>query len=444
MPADLLARCLADLPAAARALAEGAVTSARLVDAALERHAAWEPKIHAFAWLDPARAKALAARADRARLERGPFGPLHGVPVALKDIFDTAGIPTENGTPLHKGRVPQRSADVVLALERAGAVILGKTVTTELAFYHPGPTRNPWDPARTPGGSSQGSAAAVAAGIVPGAVGSQTNGSVIRPAAFCGVVGFKPSHGRLPVTGVLPFAPTLDTVGAFARSVEGAAWLAAVMAGDPPDAWAPLAGPAIAELPPPRLAVAPTVDAERADPAMRARFDADVEALAAAGARVERPPLPGGIEDAIPVHRTIMACEANESFGALVSGRESLVSAQLRGLVEEGAKTPRVVYETALRDRERLIDEFEGWAEPFDALLTLPAAGEAPTPETTGDPRFCTRWTLLGVPAVTIPTGLGPSGLPLGLQIVGAPGDDRRLLQTAWWVERRRPAPQGP
>ncbi len=444
MSTDPIARLLTDLPAAARAIEAGAVTSFDLVDAALERAAAWEPRIHAFAWLDPARARRLASDADRARVQGKSLGPLHGVPVALKDIIDTAGIPTENGTPLHRGRVPERPAEAALALERAGAILVGKTVTTELAYFHPGPTRNPWNFERTPGGSSQGSAAAVAAGILPGAVGSQTNGSVIRPAAFCGVVGFKPSWSRLPLTGVLPFAPTLDTLGTFARSVEGAAWLAAVLAGDSPDAWAPLEGAAAAETPAPRFAVVKTSDWHEAEPAMHQRFDADVEALRKAGARVETPPLPEGLDESRSVQRTIMAYEAAKGLGPMVAKNPSVVSQALRRLLEEGAKTPQVVYETALRDRERLIEAFTAFLEPYGAVLTIPTLGEAPTPETTGDPRACTRWTLLGVPAVTIPTGLGLSGLPLGLQIVGGPGDDRRLLVVASWIERRRPAPGGP
>ncbi|HEX7124768.1 MAG TPA: amidase [Thermodesulfobacteriota bacterium] len=444
MPADLLARLLTDLPAAVRAVDSGAVTSFDLVEAALERAAAWEPRIHAFAWLDPARARRLASDADRARMRGAALGPLHGVPIALKDIIDTAGVPTENGTALHRGRVPERSAEAALAVERAGAIVLGKTVTTECAYFHPGPTRNPWNPERTPGGSSMGSAAAVAAGIVPAAVGSQTSGSVIRPATFCGVVGFKPSYSRIPITGVLPFAPTLDTLGTFARSVEGAAWLAAVLAGDAPDAWAPLQGAAAAEMAAPRFAVVRLSDWEAAQPAMRERFEADVAALRAAGAAVETPPPPEGLEEARWVQRTIMAYEGARGLGPMFAQAPSLASAALRALVNEGESIPPVVYETALRDRERLIDAFAAWIEPYDAVLTIPTLGEAPSPETTGDPRANARWTLLGVPAVTLPTGLGPSGLPLGLQIVGAPGDDRRLLAVAAWAEQRRPAPGAP
>ncbi|HEY8368494.1 MAG TPA: amidase, partial [Thermodesulfobacteriota bacterium] len=260
----------------------------------------------------------------------------------------------------------------------------------------------------------------------------------------CGVVGFKPSYSRLPITGVFPFAPTLDTLGTFARSVEGAAWLAAVLAGDPPDAWAPLQGAAAAEMAAPRFAVVRLSDWEAAEPAMRERFEADVAALRAAGATVETPPLPEGLDEARAVHRTIMAYEGARGLGPLFAQAPSLASPALRALIDEGERISPVAYETALRDRERLIEAYAAFLEPYDAVLTIPTLGEAPLPETTGDPRANARWTLLGVPAVTLPTGLGPSGLPLGLQIVGAPGDDRRLLAVAAWVERRRPAPGAP
>lgn len=432
--ADLLAQLRGDLRLAAEAIASGRVTSAELVESCLARAAAVEPRVRAFAWLDPERARRAARDADRRS-----GGTLRGVPIGVKDIIDAAGTPTERGSPLFAGRVPATSADVVRAAERAGAVMFGKTVTAELAFYHPGPTRNPYDLSRTPGGSSMGSAAAVAAGIVPGAVGTQTNGSVIRPAAFCGVVGFKPSRGRLPNAGVMTFSPTLDQVGCFARTVEGAALLAAALGAEPLERWwsgAPSA---------PRFALAPTNDWRRAEPAMRERFEADAARLARAGAQVERPPLPAGLEAALPVLRTIMAVEGNESLQAAVSARPDVVSATLRDLLDEGARTPRAAYDAALVERERLLVEFRAWAAPFDAILTPPALGEAPAADTTGDPRFCTRWTLVGAPAVALPTGLGPHGLPLGLQLVGAPGDDRRLLgAAAWAAERLSPPPPPP
>src|SRR5688572_3854211 len=201
---------------------------AELIDEALALYGKTEPLVHAFAWMDEARARRLAAERDKAPLA-GERGRLWGVPVGIKDIVDTAGIATECGSALFVGRVPERSATLVERLEADGALVFGKTVTTECAYFHPGATRNPWDVSRTSGGSSMGSAAAVAMGLLPAAIGSQTNGSVIRPAAFCGVAGFKPTHGRIPVSGVMPFAPTLDTIGVFTRSVADAARLCAVL-----------------------------------------------------------------------------------------------------------------------------------------------------------------------------------------------------------------------
>ena len=408
----------------------GSLTSGRYVDDSLALHEALEPTLKAFTWIDLDRVRLQARDLDR-RLAAGRAEepPLAGVPLAVKDIFDTAGIPTECGSPLFRGRVPARDASVVAALADSGAILFGKTVTAELAYATPGPTTNPWNPDRTPGGSSMGSAAAVAAGIVPGSIGTQTNGSVIRPAAFCGVVGFKPSAGRLSLDGVMTFSRTLDQVGAFARSVDDAAWIAAAMARDPVTSWL---APAEAEGEAPlELAVARTSDWEAADPAMRRRFEADLAALSEAGAHLVEAPLPGGLEDGVAVHRTIMAVEANDSLGPLVRERPELVSAALGQLLEEGAGVPAGTYQEAIAERKRLVDAFRLWASRFDAVLTPAARGEAPGLETTGDPRFCTRWTLVGAPAVVIPTGLGPSAMPLGLQLVGAPGSDARLLKAA-------------
>ncbi len=422
---------LEDLPAAARAVRQRLTTSRALVEAALKRYDEREPVLHAFAWLDRDRALRLADEADRRTDSGAALGDLHGVPIGVKDIYDTAGIPTENGTPLYRGRVPDRSAAAVEALEAAGAIVIGKTVTTELAFFHPGPTTNPHDPSRTPGGSSMGSAAAVAAGIVPAAIGSQTNGSVIRPAAFCGVVGAKPTYARLPLDRVMPFAPTLDHVGTFTRTVEGAAWLCAAIARERLEEW--WVGPG-SDLP--RFAAIRTKDWDRASEAARARFQQTIDLLAAAGLPVEWPVLPSGVDEAVPVLRTIMARESVATIGAAIRRDPALASDVAKALVAEGEAIPEATYREALLERDRAIAEFADWAAPYDAVLTLPATGEAPTPETTGDPVFCSRWTLVGAPAVTIPAGRGPAGLPLGVQLVTAPGDDRDLFTAAAWAEQ--------
>ena len=427
-------RALEDLAYAARAIAAREIGSRELVDAALDRYTATEPAIHAFAWLDPERARRIAGQRDN----EAPRGILHGVPVAVKDIYDTAGIPTEHGARLFEGRVPERSADVVTALEAAGAIILGKTVTAELAYYSPGATRNPYDLTRTPGGSSQGSAAAVSAGVVPAAVGSQTNGSVIRPAAFCGTVGYKPTGGRLSIRGALEFSHTLDQAGGFAGTVESAGWLAAAMAGDAVDEWLDRAPEA------PRYAAVRTSDWDAADLAMRIRFQADVDALAATGGPIEWPDLPDGLDDAVRLIGIVMAYEAARSIGPLAQAHPELVSDQAKGIFERGRATLAAEYEDALAERRRLIAAFAEWSAPYDAILTPPALGEAPAPATTGDPRFCSRWTFVGAPVLSIPTGLGPTGLPLGLQLVGGRGADRRLLAAAAWAEARLPRPSRP
>jgi Asp-tRNA(Asn)/Glu-tRNA(Gln) amidotransferase A subunit family amidase len=399
------------------------------VEASLRRYGETEPRLHAFVHFDPENSLLL----DAALMATGATGSLVRTPIAVKDIFDTAGAPAERGSALYAGRIAETDAEVVRNLRAAGAVIVGKTVTAELAMAHPGPTRNPWDLSRTSGGSSMGSAAAVAAGVVPLAVGSQTNGSVIRPAAFCGVVGFKPSFGRLSREGMFVTSETLDQVGGFARSVREAAGLAAAMAGESAARW-------WSDDPtPPKLAALRTGEWEHADVTAQKRFQADVDRLAAADGPIAWPTPPPGLDNAQRVLRTIMLFEEARAMERDLRGRETLVSEIVRGNLAEGAAISAEDYREALRARQRLAEAFVTWATPYDAILTPPTVGEAPTPETTGDPRFCTRWSLLGVPAIVIPSGLGPHRLPLGLQLVAAPGDDRRLLAAAAWCETTIP-----
>ncbi|HAF11334.1 MAG TPA: amidase [Chloroflexi bacterium] len=432
-------RALEDLCFAAEAIRRRELSSAELIEACLDRYRATEPMIHAFAWLDEDQARGLARERDAVRSDGSPRGLLHGVPVGVKDIFDTAGIPTENGSALFRGRVPARSSEVVRALEAAGAIVIGKTVTAELAFLTPGPTRNPYDLARTPGGSSMGSAAAVAAGVIPGAIGSQTNGSTIRPGAFSGAVGFKPTGGRISTAGALEFSKTLDQVGTFAGDVASVARLTAATSGDPLDEW--WSGKAEG---PPRLAAVRTADWEAADDAMQARFQADVDELASEGGPIEWPVLPDGLEEAPAFIQTVMAYESARTLGPLAAARPHDVSERAHTFFARGREISTEEYERTIRERLRLIAAFNEWAAPYEAILTIPATGEAPTPETTGDPRFCSRWTFVGAPALVIPTGLGPSGLPLGLQLVGARGSDKRLLAAAARAESLLPAPPAP
>jgi len=426
--------------AAARLLREGRVTSVELVEACLARIDACEGEIGAWHYLDRAHALAQAEAADAAHKAGAPEGPLHGVPVGIKDIFDTRDMPTENGCALHAGRTPRRDATAVALLREAGAIILGKTVTTELAYFAPGKTRNPLDPARTPGGSSSGSAAAVAAGMVPLALGSQTNGSTIRPAAYCGVYGYKPTHGLVSRTGALRLSRALDHVGLFARSVEDIALLGeAVMrfdADDPdmrPSAPPPLCRVA-AQAPPvePVLAFVKTPVWDRADPAMREAFAELAEAL---GGRVREVALPEGFEAAWPAHKAMMEADmAHNLRREFERGRERL-SPVMQETIERGRAVPAKDYLAAQALAESLAAEIAEITFAYDAIITPAAPGPAPLGlGATGDPSFATLWTLTGVPAITLPLMQDEAGLPMGVQLVSRRGDDARLLRNARWL----------
>jgi Asp-tRNA(Asn)/Glu-tRNA(Gln) amidotransferase A subunit family amidase len=425
---------------AARAIRDGAITSEQLVDACLARIREAEPQVQAWQFLDPGHALAQARARDADRREGKPSGPLHGVPVGIKDIIDTADMPTEDGTVLHAGRTPARDATVVAMLRAAGAVILGKTVTTECAYYSPGKTRNPHNPEHTPGGSSSGSAAAVAAGMVPLAVGSQTNGSVIRPASFCGVYGFKPTHGLIPRDGILKLSRTLDHVGLFSRTIEDLALLAEELVGyderDPdtrPRARIPFAATAAQEPPlPPLLALVKGPVWERAAADTREAFAELAQEL---GDRVVELELPESAATALDWHRTIMEAEMAANLEAEWERGRDRLSEQLGGLMARGRETRALDYQRALARIPLLNGGFAEIFERFDAIVTPAAPGTAPKGlGSTGDPAFCTLWTLLGTPALSLPLMQGANGLPLGVQLVGARYDDARLLRTARWL----------
>jgi len=426
---------------AARRIREGLLTSRELVESCLERIRALDDKVQAWTFLDEEHALAQARAADDRKASGEPVGPLHGIPVGLKDIIDTADMPTENGTVLHKGRTPRKDAAVVAMLRAAGAVILGKTVTTECAYFHPGKTRNPHHPEHTPGGSSSGSAAAVASGMVPLALGSQTNGSVIRPAAFCGAFAFKPTHGLIPRTGMLQLSRTLDHVGVFARSIDDLALLMEQLTGwdegDPdtrPRARVPFREVA-AEAPPvePMLAFIKTPHWERVDADAQDAFE---ELRAALGDRVEEVDLFPSSAAAWDLHTTIMETEMAANFEREWERGAKKLSSKLRSLIERGRETRAVDYQRALRALPRMVENLdELFMQRYDAILTPAAPGTAPRGlGSTGDPAFCTLWTLLGMPAVSLPLMQGANGLPLGAQLVGRRGFDARLLRTARWL----------
>ncbi|RMH52332.1 MAG: amidase [Alphaproteobacteria bacterium] len=423
-------------------IAAGALSAAELAEAFLARIDAAEPEIRAFAHIDPDHVRAQARALDEWRRRGRPIGPLHGLPVAVKDIIDTARMPTENGTPLDAGRVPAQDAFVVARLRAAGAVILGKTVTTELAFLHPGPTRNPNAPGRTPGGSSSGSAAAVAAGMAPLALGTQTGGSVIRPASFCGVVGFKPTFGAIPRTGVLTQSPSLDTVGVFARGVGDAALIAEALFGhDPADpATQPAPAPRLldtASAPPPvtpLLAFVPPPGWDQAAPEMRAAFE---ELVAFLGQQCETVRLPPAFDEAAALRERINFAEMAKCFHHYERRGADRLSHELRAALEAGKRIPARDYIAAL-DWPRVLNAgLEEIFHRFDAILTPAAPGPAPEGlDSTGSSIFNGLWTLCGVPCITLPLLETAEGLPMGVQLVARRWDDARLLRTANWLVR--------
>lgn len=416
-------------------LRAGKTTSVALVEACLERIVRREGDVLAWEWLDP------ETVLDQARARDGeePRGPLHGIPVAVKDIFDTAGIPTGYGSPIYRHRVPATDADCVGRVRAAGGIILGKTVTTEFATFCPGKTRNPHDPGRTPGGSSSGSAAAVADGMVPLAFGSQTVGSVVRPASFCGIVGYKADFGRFDLSGMKPLASRLDSLGFFARSVADVALFADAVAGK-------VAG-GLERVPdrPPRVALVRTVHWSRADPSSRAAVEAAVDVLKDAGAEVAEPRLPPAFESLAEIQNLIFTAGAAESLSAEWRDHRDSLSPQLRAVIEEGlSHTPDAVAaaEMAAERCRAFMDEL---FVNHDFVLAPAAVGEAPEGlERTGDPLFSRMWTLLHGPCLSLPGMTGEAGLPVGVQLAGRRGDDDRLLAWAAWLAERMPTPEFP
>ncbi|HEY5379446.1 MAG TPA: amidase [Pseudolabrys sp.] len=427
---------------AAAEMASGALSAVDYNRACLDRISELEPTVHAFIHLDPEHVLAQAKALDERRRNGKPLGALHGIPVAIKDIFDTADYKTECGSPLLKGRQPMRDCTMVARLRAAGAVIIGKTVSTEFAYFHPGATRNPHDLERTPGGSSSGSAAAVAAGMVPLAVGSQTNGSVIRPASFCGVYGVKPTHGMISRHGALILSRKLDHVGVFSRTLADSALILGVLAGyDENDEDTRLvASPAFIETlgeqppSPPLLAFVRTPVWEKADSECRAAFEKLAKSL---GDRAVTVDLPESFAGAWDDQRVIMATDMAHNFGALVERGGEASSKQLRDLLAEGGKTDALRYLAAQSNAKRYALGLDEIFKKYDAILTPSAPGIAPKGMATGNPAFNTLWSLTGLPAVSLPLLSGEGGMPIGVQLVGPAGDDARLLRTANWLANK-------
>ena len=426
---------------AARLIRDGIISSEQLVEACLARIREVDPQVQAWAFFDADYALAQARSRDELRLSGRAIGPLHGVPIGLKDIFDTTDMPTECGSVLYTGRTPSRDATVTAMLRAAGAVIMGKTVTTEFAYFSPGKTRNPHNPEHTPGGSSSGSAAAVAASMVPLTLGSQTNGSTIRPAAYCGVIGFKPTHGLISRHGALALSRTLDHVGLFANSLDDIALLVGQIAGydenDPdtrPRAHLPFAEITAEEPPlPPMFAFIKTPHWQCADKETREGFAEIIEHL---GSQVEEVELFPSAGDAWQWHQSIMSAEMAYNLEREWRIGGARLSEQLRAQIEGGREVRAAEYLDALGRIKLVNDSFtELFEQRYDAILTPAAPSVAPKGlASTGDPSFCTLWTFCGMPALSLPLLQSSSGMPLGVQLVGPRYGDARLLRTARWL----------
>ncbi len=415
-PADLTAT------QARHAMASGSLTAAALLEACLARLDAREPVVRAMAFMDRAAVRAL----------RPAEGPLHGIPLGVKDVLDTADMPTGYNSPIWAGHRPRADAAPVAWARAAGAVVLGKTVTTEFATRMPGPTTNPHDPRRTPGGSSSGSAAGVGAGFFPLAYGTQTAGSVIRPAAYCGVVGYKPTYGTINRHGMKLMSESLDTIGIMARSVADCALLTGVLAaldlGDP-DAKAAA----------PRVGLCWTSMRDSVEggvaPETVALMDRVAGQLARAGATVRELVLPAAFDAMAEAHGVVMNGESGRAMGWELAHHPEQLSAALREKLEWGVAQGGAALATARDTFRRLQDAFPDAMDGCDILVTPAAPGEAPLGiDRTGDPVFNLVWTSLHVPCVTVPAGTGPNGMPLGIQVVGARGQDRAVLAWAQWV----------
>jgi Asp-tRNA(Asn)/Glu-tRNA(Gln) amidotransferase A subunit family amidase len=408
----------------ARRIEAGTITARTVVDLCSDAIARREPEIGAFVALD------IAAAQGTAQAEGLRLSPLHGLPVGIKDIFDTADFPTQYGSPIYAGHRPKADAALVALVRRAGGIVLGKTVTTELASLQPAGTRNPHNPAHTPGGSSSGSAAAVAAGMLPLGLGSQTGGSVIRPAAFCGIAGFKPSFRLLPTVGMKCFSWSLDTAGLFAAGVADVAFAAAALTGRDlaVDQHAPAA---------PRLALVRTHLWSQASPEMQAALEQAARAAAAAGARVRELELPPVFADAMRAQVTIQDHEAYRALAFELDHHPEQLGPVLRQQLSRAAAIDCDAYDEARRTARGARRMFADLMADTDAMLTPSAPGAAPHGlGSTGDPLFNRLWTLLGPPCINVPGLADASGLPLGVQIVGRFARDRTALEAAWFLER--------
>jgi aspartyl-tRNA(Asn)/glutamyl-tRNA(Gln) amidotransferase subunit A len=418
-------------------------TCADVLDECFRRIDELEPQVRAWVIVDRGGAAEQSRRLDT-ELAAGRYrGTLHGIPIGIKDIVDIAGFATTAGSPLLEGNVASCDATIVERLRQAGAVIVGKTVTTQFASFDPPPTRNPWNLACTPGGSSSGSAAAVACGMCLGAIGSQTGGSITRPAAFCGVAGCKPTWARISTAGVMPLAPSMDHPGPIARSVHDLAILLDAIAG--PDARDPLcSGQAFmpvamaVEEPlerPPRLGVLRGLFWDMADEYARDSLTRSLEAFRASGARVHEVALPASFTDVLRSHRVLMSVEAAAGHEQRFRQHSRDYLPKIYSLVDEGLRAAAPDYVRAKQHQDQLRREIIQCFKDADALVTPATLGPAPDVSTTGDPAFNSPWSFTGLPTVSYPTAITSDGLPLAVQLIGRAFHERELFRCAAWCE---------
>jgi len=408
---------------ALRRIAQRELTVESLVSACLERIETREQCIGAWVHIDPEAVLANAREIDRGALE----GTLCGLPIGVKDLIDTVQYPTSYGSVIYATHQPAWDASCVSKARSAGALVLGKTVTTEFATYHPGKTANPHNPTCTPGGSSSGSAAAVADDMVPLALGTQTAGSVIRPAAYCGVVGFKPTYGWICRAGVKSLSESLDTLGVFARNVKDAALFAGCLAGQD---WLPGDNAS-----PPRIGVCRTSKWDQAENSAQQVFESAIQQFSRRGAILEDKPLPKGFDTLYLMQAEIMAYEAVQALHYERRVFPEHLSTQLYDMLSYGGDLPPEQHDANLSAVRQARNQLDSVFGDCDILMTLSTTGEAPIGLTsTGDPLFNRVWTALGTPCLHLPLTRGPRGLPLGIQIIGRLGDERRVLAAAQWA----------
>jgi aspartyl-tRNA(Asn)/glutamyl-tRNA(Gln) amidotransferase subunit A len=414
-----------------------------LAESLLKRIDALEPSIQAWVTLDRQKVLEEARRCEKETARGRKCGPLHGIPLGVKDIFYTAGVKTTGGSKVLADFVPSFDSTAVLRLKQAGAIVLGKTATTEFAHADPAPTRNPWNREHTPGGSSSGSAAAVATGMCPGALGSQTGGSVLRPASYCGVVGLKPTYGRISRYGVLPFSWSLDHVGLFTRTVSDAALLLNVLAGydtqDPTTSREPVPDSTRA----PKSSRAPFIGVveefyrKNSDAQVWKNTDEVLARLKKTGAKVETVKMPGSFAVVHDAHRIVMRTEGAAFHQPLFEKHRELYRPKLRELIEIGSLIPGVDYLTAYRIKREFRRQMDRVLGRYDLLLTPSTSSPAPRGlESTGDAWFQVPWSFSGLPTITLPSGLSQEGLPLGIQLVGKAFSEGKLLALARWCEK--------